>query len=144
MWKGEKMKILYTNKYVEIKACKEKKFLDIKQKKIIQDKKELNHLSENIKLFTDITKYDSIIFSMNDIDFSNDCSFFQNEYFSEIHQSGMKNLLLIIPDDEKRGIFKQELQDFNVNSGLNVEFFKDIYTATEWITHQPKEIPKYQ
>jgi hypothetical protein len=139
----EKMKILYTNKYVEIKACTEKKFLDIKQKQKIQDERAMDRLSQNIKYFIDITKYNSILFSINETDFSSDYNFFQDEYFTEIYRSGMKNLILIIKDDEKRSTYQHKLQDFSTNSGLHVEFFKDIYSATEWITLQPNEIPVY-
>ena len=138
-WCG-KMKILYANKYVEIKACKEKKFLDINQRQKIQDMEALNRLSQTIKYYTDVTKYDSIVFTLDNTDISNEFNLFQEQYFSEICQSGIKNLLIVIPDDEKRGYYQQELQGFNTTTGLNIEFFKNEQNAMQWFIHQPKEI----
>ncbi len=134
------MKILYTDKYVEIKACKEKKFLDISQRQKIQDIKALDRLSQNIKYYADITKYDSIVFTIDNVVFSDEYNLFKDQYFSDIHRSGINNLLLVIHDDAMRNIYQQELHDFNTNSGLKVEFFKDEQNAQQRIVHQPKEI----
>jgi len=134
------MKILFYNKYVEIKACKEKKFLGINQRQTIQDTEELDKLVHNIQYYADVTKYDSIIFSVNTVDFSKESTLLDTHYLSDIHHSGIKNLLFIVPDDMTRDLYQEEMRDFTENSGLQVEFFKNEQNAIQWITHKPKEI----
>lgn len=134
------MKILYTDKYVEIIANNEKKCLDIRQKQKIQDENVLEKLYQNILYYNDVTKYNSIIFSVGDVDFSTEYNFFQDTYCVGLERAGIQNLLLVIPDDNRRNIYHQELQDFTDHIGLHVDFFRNTNDAFESSTQQVKKI----
>ena len=66
--------------------------------------------------------YGDDFFTIDNADFSDEFNLFKEQYFSDIHRSGINNLLLVIHDDAMRNIYQEELHDFNTNSGLKVEF----------------------
>jgi hypothetical protein len=121
-------------------ASKEKKYLEIRQKQKIKDVDALDRLYEVIKFYTNVTNYESILFSFGDEDFTFDYNIFQEPYLSEFNHIGIKNISLVFHDLEISEIIYRNIQNLNTIIDLNVVFFDNKSSALDWINDKPKEI----
>ena len=132
------MQTLYTDNYIEIKKQENQDFLEIFQKQQIDDNTVFYELSERIIQMTKEHHCSSIVFIVNDIDYYPDTNYFQETYVPELGKLGVKNIAIIVSDDEQVKTFYTELdnslQMVKLQNRLVVRFFSKVSDAESWIS----------
>jgi hypothetical protein len=135
------MQTLYTDNYMEIKKQEEEDFLEILQKQQIDDNIVFYALSEKIIQIVKEYHCSSLVFVVNDIKYYPDTNYFQKTYVPMLGEQGVKNLAVVVSNDEDVKAFHKELDNslstVKQRYGLQLRFFSDASDAKAWLTsHQ--------
>jgi hypothetical protein len=132
------MQTLYTDNYLEIKKQENQDFLEILQKQQIDDHTVFYALSEKIIQMTKEYHCSSVVFIVNDMKYYPDTNYFKETYTHEMGKLGVKNIAIVVSDDEQVKAFHKELDNslrmVKLRYGMVLRFFSKVSDARTWIT----------
>jgi hypothetical protein len=131
------MQTLYTDTYVEIQKPERQDFLEIIQKQQIDDTTVFYALSEKIITTLQECRCSSIVFIVNDIKYYPDTNYYQETFVPELGKQGVKNIAVVISNNEQVKVFHKELDNslrmVKLRYGMVLRFFSKVSDARRWV-----------